>query len=55
MILSLKQSIQQKRHKLADEKIDAYMTVSVANEEVKGKLYSENSLGKVRSYLSNNN
>ncbi len=36
---------------LADEKIDAYMTVSVANEEVKGKLYSENSLGQSTQLL----
>ena len=44
-------STKKAQKELADEKIDAYMTVSVANEEVKGKLYSENSLGQSTQLL----
>lgn len=44
-------STEKAQKELADEKIDAYMTVSVANEEVKGKLYSENSLGQSTQLL----
>lgn len=44
-------STEKAQKELADEKIDAYMTVSVANEEVKGELYSENSLGQSTQLL----
>lgn len=44
-------STKKAQKELADEKIDAYMTVLVANEEVKGKLYSENSLGQSTQLL----
>ncbi|WP_165003726.1 MULTISPECIES: ABC transporter permease [unclassified Enterococcus] len=36
---------------LSDEKIDAYMVVSVENDEVKGTMYSENSLGQSTQLL----
>lgn len=44
-------STKKAQKELADEKIDAYMTVSVANDEVKGELYSENSLGQSTQLL----
>ena len=44
-------STEKAQKELADEKIDAYMTVSVANDEVKGELYSENSLGQSTQLL----
>lgn len=37
--------------KLEDEKIDAYLVVTMANNEVKGTLYSENSLGQSTQLL----
>ncbi|OJG95255.1 ABC transporter membrane-spanning permease [Enterococcus thailandicus] len=36
---------------LEDEKIDAYLVVTMANNEVKGTLYSENSLGQSTQLL----
>ncbi|MGM0157897.1 ABC transporter membrane-spanning permease [Enterococcus sp. AZ191] len=44
-------STKKAQKELADEKIDAYMTISVANDEVKGELYSENSLGQSTQLL----
>ena len=44
-------STEKVQKELVDEKIDAYMTVSVANGEVKGELYSENSLGQSTQLL----
>ena len=36
----------QAQKELADEKIDAYLVVTVENDQLKGQLYSENSLGQ---------
>lgn len=44
-------STEKAQKELADEKIDAYMIVSIANDEVNGKLYSENSLGQSTQLL----
>ncbi|MBF8808416.1 MAG: ABC transporter permease [Enterococcus lacertideformus] len=44
-------SQKQAQKKLTAEKIDAYMVVTIENDEVKGVLYSENSLGQSTKLL----
>ena len=41
----------QAQKELADEKIDAYLVVTVENDQLKGQLYSENSLGQSTQLL----